>query len=113
MAQHGVGRSLGSVAQAPSALLPNNGASVAPGDPFLDSRVLLLMTNSHVIPLLLTPLPRGLPPAEQDSAVWGGKAPCPWGEKWRAVDRSRTSPPCYHIPAVVPPAPTPAQHGKS
>lgn len=34
VAQHGVGKSLGRVDQAPSALLPNNGVSVAPGDPF-------------------------------------------------------------------------------
>lgn len=65
MAQHGVGGSPARAAQAPSALLPNNGASAAPGDPFLDSPALALMTNkSHVIPCLLTPLPHGLPPAE-------------------------------------------------
>ncbi|XP_026721262.1 aquaporin-7-like isoform X3 [Athene cunicularia] len=48
------------------------------------------MTNkSHVILLLLTPPPRGLPPAEQDLAVWGGEEPCPWGVKWRTAVQSR------------------------
>lgn len=72
----GWGRSPAGGAQAPCTLLPNNGASAAPDNPFLDSPALPLMTNkSHIIPLLLTLPPRGLPPAERALAVWGSEAP--------------------------------------
>lgn len=98
----------------PSTLLPNNGASATPGDPFLDSPALPLMTNkSHLIPLLLTPPLHGLPLAEQALAVWSREALCPWAAKQRAADRSRIPLLCHSIPPLVPPAPTSVRHGKT